>query len=105
VRLNGKSFPHPLIVLVAAPNHLAITRVGVVASRAVGMAVKRNRAKRLIRAALQELLPVVEPGWDMIIIARRPMNGSSYQKTFEAIRLLLARAQILKVDHASTSVA
>ena len=105
VRLNGKSFPHPLIVLVVAPNNLSTTRFGVIAGRSVGIAVKRNRAKRLIRAALQELIPSVAPGWDVIVIARRAMSDSNFQMTSEGLKSLLTRAHIIKVDHGSPDIA
>jgi ribonuclease P protein component len=99
VRRIGKSFPHPLIVLVAAHNELETSRFAVVASRAVGTAVKRNRAKRLIRAALQELTAQVKPGWDLILIARRSLAESSFFEVKDALHSLLKRAQLLNDDH------
>ena len=47
--------------------HLADVRVGVAAGRTVGNAVKRNRAKRLLRAAMQTLLPTLAHGWDLVL--------------------------------------
>lgn len=105
VRRIGKTFPHPLIVLVVVSNDLPTTRFGVVAGRTVGTSVKRNRAKRLIRAALRELVASIEPGWDMIIIARRPMSDSNFHETLEALKFVLTRARVLRVDHASPSIA
>jgi len=89
-------------VLVAAPNDSQTTRIAVVASRALGIAVRRNRAKRLIRASLQELISSVEPGWDLIIIARRPLSDSSFKKTQEALKNVLNRANLLKAPHESS---
>ena len=65
VRRDGKSYAHPLIVLIALENQLSITRVGVTAGKSVGNAVKRNRAKRLIRAATRALHPQMATGWDL----------------------------------------
>jgi len=46
-------------------------RYGITASRKVGGAVKRNRAKRRLRALLREFLPqVAQPGMDYVFIAR-----------------------------------
>ncbi len=46
-------------------------RYGITASRKVGGAVKRNRAKRRIRALLSHILPKMgQPGFDYVVIAR-----------------------------------
>lgn len=46
-------------------------RVGFTATRKVGGAVVRNRARRRLRAAAAQLLPRIGlPGWDYVLIAR-----------------------------------
>jgi ribonuclease P protein component len=98
VRRLGKSYPHPLIVLVAMPNDLPCSRFAVVAGRVIGKAVQRNRAKRIIRAVLNSLLSEIKPGWDLILIARRPMENANYWQTQSAIRHLLGRARLMVAD-------
>lgn len=95
VRQLGRSYPHPLLVLVAQPNETAQVHVGVTAGRRVGTAVKRNRAKRLLRAAIQSLLPSVVPGWDMLLIARGPVVSSDMWEVREALLTLLRRADLV----------
>ena len=63
VRRDGKSYAHPLVVLIVLnsenndqPRARAV-RVGVAAGKSVGTAVYRNRAKRLLREAMRTLLP------------------------------------------------
>lgn len=80
------------------PNELAHSRFAVVAGRVTGNAVQRNRAKRIIRAVLNNLLPEVPAGWDLIFIARRPMQTASYWQAQASIRQLLGRAQLLVAD-------
>lgn len=48
----------------------APARLGVVASRKVGNAVCRNRAKRLIREAFRRHAARLPPGLDLVVVAR-----------------------------------
>ena len=99
VRRLGKSYAHPLIVLIVLPNRAEKTRIGVAAGRSVGNAVRRNRAKRLLRHAIQQVLPVMKPGWDVVLIARRTMAEATFQQTVAALAALLGRAKLLQEVH------
>ena len=100
VRQSGKSYAHPLIVLVVQANDEMKIRVGVAAGRTVGTAVKRNRAKRLLREAVWPLIPSLSSGWDVILIARRPLAGSSLTAARQALLDLLGRAQLISDPNA-----
>jgi ribonuclease P protein component len=94
-RKSGKSYADPLLVLVAQANGRAQVRVGVVAGKTVGGAVQRNRAKRLLRAAMQSLVSSVAPGWDLILIARPPLVSSDMFHAREVLLTLLRRAELI----------
>jgi ribonuclease P protein component len=101
VRRFGKSFAHPLAVLVVLPvekrqEEVRLSRFAVSAGRSVGNAVERNRAKRLLRAAIQPLIPSILPGWDILLIARRPLARVKCQDAQKALIVLLKRANLLK---------
>lgn len=99
VRRLGKSYAHPLLVLIALPNDLEHSRFGIAAGRAVGKAVQRNRAKRLMREGLRPFFPVIAPGWDIVLLARASMAEASLDSTSQALRNLLSRAHLLTDSH------
>ncbi|MFQ5615627.1 MAG: ribonuclease P protein component [Anaerolineales bacterium] len=101
VRRHGKSYAHPLIVLVALPNEGGIPRFGVSAGRSVGGAVQRNRAKRRIREVLRPLVPEIRPGWDLVFLARRSIGQAAFPELENAIRTVLRRAKLLELDNAT----
>ncbi|MFQ5921887.1 MAG: ribonuclease P protein component [Anaerolineales bacterium] len=90
VRRTGKSYAHPLVLLIASPSIGEYSRYGVTASRAIGGAVRRNRAKRRMRAALQKFEP--GPGWDLILVARPGLDEAPWSELVEAISNLLKKA-------------
>jgi ribonuclease P protein component len=95
VRRSGKSYAHPLVVLIVQVHDQPRVKVGVAAGRTVGTAVYRNRAKRLLREAMRTLIPNITPGLDLILIARPGLVSASLEETRQALLLLLQRAQIL----------
>lgn len=95
VRSLGKSFAHPLIVLIAQPSQHIDTRVAVVAGVIVGGAVVRNRIKRRLRACIAEFLPRLQPGWDLILIARKPSAQASFQEIRQAVMKVLEQSGVV----------
>ena len=67
---RGKSCVPPNLVLYVAKNRLGYTRIGLTATKKVGHAVQRNRARRVMRAALSEHLTQNIGGYDIILVAR-----------------------------------
>lgn len=68
-------------------------RVGFTASKKVGNAVARNRAKRRLRALAREVLPEHgRPGWDYVLIARyEATNSIPYADLKRDLAVALAR--------------
>ena len=101
VRRDGKSYAHPLVVLIVQNNDQPRVRVGVAAGKAVGTAVYRNRTKRLLREAMRTLIPNIASGLDLILIARPALASATLADTQSALLNLLQRAKILTPKHES----
>jgi len=101
VRRSGKSYAHPLVVLIVQKSEQPRLRVGVAAGRTVGTAVLRNRSKRLLREAMRTLVPNIASGLDLILIARPRLVSASLDETRQVLLNLLQRAQILSPVHES----
>lgn len=57
-----------------------IPRYGVTASKKIGIAVERNRAKRRIRHAIKEVLPKYgKNGYDYVVVATTKTNKVSWK--------------------------
>ena len=54
---RGKAYVHPQLVLYVLKTRRKITRVGFTATKKVGNAVTRNRARRVMRADAAGVLP------------------------------------------------
>ncbi len=65
--------------------------VGFTASRKVGSAVERNRARRRLRAVAREILPMAgRPGYDYVLIARAATLGRPYIELAKDLKTALA---------------
>jgi len=95
VRRYGKSYAHPLVVLITLPNQDLAVRVGVMATRSVGNAVNRNRAKRRIRAGVEPAFQAIKPGWDLIFLARKSILRADFGEMQAAILSLIKGASLL----------
>jgi ribonuclease P protein component len=80
------------VVFMRAPVEPDGVRIGVVASRKVGGAVKRNRARRLLRETARTLLPRWEhrPLW-VVFVARESINDRSAAEVHDDIARALTQ--------------
>ena len=95
LKRDGAVVYHAFSVLVYAPNTFNRSRVAVVASKAIGKAVKRNLVKRRFKSALQKIFEEIKPGWDMIFYSRKASAACSFPEITAAVDRLLSEADLL----------
>jgi ribonuclease P protein component len=82
VQENGRRVAARYVTLLGRPNTLDRDRLGVIASRRLGGAVARNRAKRRLREVFRRGLPAASrPGdrtLDVVVIARRELLDAPF---------------------------
>jgi ribonuclease P protein component len=96
VRREGKSYVHPLVVLITCPNEQEVIRIGVIAGKSVGGAVERNHTKRLLRESVRPWIERIEPGWDLLFLARQAIRSKSFTDIQDAVQVLMERARLVR---------
>ena len=72
-------------------------RVGYTASRKVGIAVARNRARRRLRAAVAQIMPgYAAPGHDYVLVARAATLRRPYSALVEDLKTALRRLDVFR---------
>ena len=88
VRVSGR-----YITLLLAPGSGPSSRLGIVASRKLGNAVRRNRAKRLIREVFRLNQPLPSgAGRDLVVIPRRELFDAPFKDLDADFRAAWRRA-------------
>lgn len=96
VKVNGTKRVSPffIIQMLDTTNEFAqepIRRLGVIASRRVGNAVQRNRAKRLLREIYRLNSDVLPQSCDIVLIARNTIVKSTFDTLQKEYRRLCQR--------------
>ncbi|MBT3857204.1 MAG: ribonuclease P protein component [Nitrospina sp.] len=68
-----------LCTIFSIPNELDRKRLGIIASKKIGNAVARNRAKRRIREVFRQLKHRMEPALDIVVISGKDMVTLPYK--------------------------
>ncbi len=93
---RGRVLSNRYLALRVLPNQRPLTRFGFATGKALGKAVVRNRLKRRLREAARAL--PVTPGWDVVVIGRRPSVEANYRTLAESLAGLLQRARLLEAQ-------
>ncbi len=73
-------------------------RLGIAATRKMGAAVERNRAKRLVRELFRHHKPVTAV--DVVVVPRREILAAPFDRIEAEFRSLLTKRGVTKTAHA-----
>ena len=93
LRSHGRAWSGKLLVLVARPNSLETSRVGLAVGKRVGKAVARNLVKRRLREVVRRI--DLQEGWDILLIARNGAGQADFHALDRSLRSLCRRARLV----------
>jgi ribonuclease P protein component len=87
VMKEGRRLVHPALFIFVCPRNdgRKLRRLGLVTSRKVGIAVERNRVKRLLREVFRLNKHLLTPGVDVVFVLRRGAVGLSFETLRAAV--------------------
>jgi len=97
VRQNGRSWSHPLLVIIARTRNTTTIdrpRVATTAGKRLGSAVVRNRLRRKMREAVRKVYAYLPAQIDLIVMARAPMIDADVPGIAAALSEVLHRAHL-----------
>lgn len=91
----GKVVHSKSTILYFTPSKNKNIKVGISVSKKVGTAVKRNRARRVIRSAITPFLDSLKANYNIIIVARENILSFSFKDLSNQILYMLKKAELM----------
>ena len=92
---KGRSSGEKYIVVFHISNGLGYSRKAFLASKKVGGAVTRNRARRLMKESFRKLEHSIKPGKDILLIARRTITDTKQEDVDASVQKALKKSGLL----------
>jgi ribonuclease P protein component len=71
-----------------------LPKFGIIASKKVGGAVERNRAKRLMREVIKKQLPALKQNFAAVAVTFAAMSGAEFAEVEKQLESLLTQAEV-----------
>src|SRR6187401_2033990 len=95
INAQSRSRAHPTLLMRFRRNDLGHTRFGISTGKRVGSAVVRNKVRRRLRTILRHMSPQIEPGWDILLVARAASATATQAELDRALTGLMTTAGLL----------
>ena len=92
---KGKSSGDKYVVVFYISNGQDFNRKAFLASKKVGGAVARNRARRLMKESFRKLEQKIKPGYDILMIARKTIEDTCQADVETSMRKALIKSGLL----------
>jgi len=96
---KGRSTGDKFVVVFHIPNGLEYSRKAFLASKKVGGAVARNRARRLMKEGFRRIESEFLPGRDILFIARRDAAEAGIAEVETSIRRALNKCGLIRQNN------
>lgn len=96
VRQHGSVYKHHKMLFSYVENQQTHNRYGFVVSKKVGGAVVRNRVKRRLREAIYQIHPLLNQGYDIVIIARPSIVEQPFEEFLRICNKLCYKASLVE---------
>ena len=93
---KGKSYVSSSVITYVSKKRCKQIRIGITASKKIGNAVQRNRARRLIRESVRHLTEDIKDGYDFVFVARAKTPFVKCPEVQRSMRKQLKEAGVLK---------
>lgn len=95
---RGRSIANKYLVMYVLKNNTEANRLGISVSKKIGNSVVRSRVTRLIREAYRLSESNVKAGYDIVVIARAAMKGTTYRETHRSLNHLFKIHKLLNAE-------
>ena len=91
----GKSYTNPALVTYVIKNRAGLCRIGITASKKIGNAVQRNRARRVIREAFRMIDTPLKGNYDIVFVSRTKTVFKKSTDVYEVMVSQLKQAGLI----------
>ena len=99
---RGKSYTNPALVMYVRKNRAGSCRIGITASKKIGNAVQRNRARRVIREAFRQVNLPLKGNYDVVFVARTKTVHKKSTDIYNVMLPMLIEAGVVKNEELRT---